>query len=370
LLQHLFFFRSDLKPISAPKWVSILLLSALSLSCSGCQEPPLALFEQAHSALQMAARAGAVRYAEAQYREAETLLQEARLEAARQKGRFLLFRDFKAADSLLSLAFEAANRAAIETRNRIRELQSQAENENELLQTQLANWRQALNGSLEIYMAAPYLSSADLALKKSEYLIIEGEYIAAVESVAEGTEALIKLSQMLAAYADDEAEKIRVWRRWVRETVDESRLRGAAIIVDKSAHKLYLVQRGKLTQTYDCELGYNAAGQKFFAGDGATPEGKYHITKTKDESSKYYRALLINYPNELDKKRFAESKVRGIISPQARIGALIEIHGEGGKKKDWTDGCVALTNTDLDHLMQYVAVGTPVTIVRRTDEWP
>jgi len=49
---------------------------------------------------------------------------------------------------------------------------------------------------------------------------------------------------------------------------------------------------------------------------------------------------------------------------------LIEIHGEGGKNRDWTDGCIAMTNEDIDHLMQYSSVGMPVTIVRRSDLWP
>jgi murein L,D-transpeptidase YafK len=139
--------------------------------------------------------------------------------------------------------------------------------------------------------------------------------------------------------------------------------------VDKSAHKAYLVKGGTVLKTYRCDLGWNSAEQKYFQGDGATPEGKYQITAVKHRS-KYHKALLINYPNESDKKRFAENKRKGVISRYARIGALIEIHGGGGRDQDWTDGCIALTDRDMDNLLAYVSVGTAVTIVRRSDTWP
>ena len=174
----------------------------------------------------------------------------------------------------------------------------------------------------------------------------------------------------MAEVVNNEKGKIAVWRNWVDATVAASRDGGsAAVIVDKSAHKAYLLNGGKVVQTYRCDLGWNSAEQKYFQGDGATPEGTYRITSIKNRS-KYYRALLIDYPNDLDRRRFAENKRKGVISRYARIGALIEIHGSGGRGEDWTDGCIALANKDMDSLMRRVAVGTPVTIVRRSDRWP
>lgn len=110
--------------------------------------------------------------------------------------------------------------------------------------------------------------------------------------------------------------------------------------------------------------------KKLFAGDAATPEGKYKVVRARHTGSSFYKALSLDYPNEHDRKRFEENKRRGIISHKARIGGNIEIHGEGGKNRDWTEGCVALTNADMDHIMKYVSVGTPVTIVRKSDQWP
>jgi len=353
------------------RYILIGLLSSLSLFYLGCQDPPLKSFEDARSALETAARAGALRYAEPVYREAESLLQNGLIEMARQKGRLGPFRNFKTADSLYHQSIQTADRAVQEAQARISELQTELKEEQLGFQTELGAWRDALDNTLMLNNAESYWSSADLALRTCERLILENEYIAAIEAVSEGRRWLVKLSQTFAEYDNDIATKIQIWRRWVNDTLEQSRIsKGSAIIVDKSAHKLYLVQGGKLLHSFDCELGYNSARHKFFSGDGATPEGIYQITKTRPAGSKYHKALLINYPNEQDKSKFAENRARGIISRYARIGGLIEIHGDGGRGKDWTEGCVALTNKDMDRLMQYAAVGTPVTIVRRSDRWP
>lgn len=293
------------------------------------------------------------------------------MEMAHQNGRLSPFRDYRVADSLLNLAVQMARQTTREVQERVRLLDSLAQNERTDLQNELLSCRDALNGSLVNFKAERYWSLADMSLKMSELLIDKGEYEEARQTVAKGRESLRQLIGTLAEYANDEAQKINVWRRWVQETLAESRTNGTyAVIVDKSAHKTYLVQAGNLVHTYNCELGYNSAHQKLFAGDGATPEGRYQVTTVKSRGSKYYKALLLNYPNQLDKKRFGENKSKGIISSHARIGGLIEIHGEGGKNKDWTEGCIALTNSEMDHIMRYVTVDTKVTIVRRSDKWP
>jgi len=129
-------------------------------------------------------------------------------------------------------------------------------------------------------------------------------------------------------------------------------------------HKAYLYYNGKLSKEYDVEFGRNWIGDKHYAGDKATPEGMYKVIKKKSSGdSKYYKAMLINYPNDEDLALFNMNKRQGTISKNTRIGGLIEIHGEGGKGDDWTSGCVALTNSEIDELFSMVAVGTPVTII-------
>ena len=112
------------------------------------------------------------------------------------------------------------------------------------------------------------------------------------------------------------------------------------------------------------ELGFNWIADKVQEGDGATPEGRYRVVKRMDNlSSEYYKALLIDYPNAEDRAEFSRLRRRGELPPGARIGGLIEIHGSGGRKHDWTNGCVAVTNAEMDELFPRVTVGTPVTII-------
>jgi L,D-peptidoglycan transpeptidase YkuD (ErfK/YbiS/YcfS/YnhG family) len=338
----------------------------------GCQDPPLGSLEKARTTLARADREGAARYAEETYRTAEEVLKKGWMEMARQNGRLAPFRDYKAADSMLNLAFVLATEAINTTKNRIHDLSFIVQTDRNDLRRELDAWKEALNGLLARYHAENHWNAAELAYRTSERLLFNGEYDEARKTVAEGREALKRLSTVLAEFTNDEAKKLPVWRRWVEETIANSRATGgSAVIVDKSKHKTYLIKGGRIIHTYNCDLGYNSAHQKLFSGDGATPEGKYKVTAVKKNgSSKYYKALLIDYPNATDRSRFAENKARGVISSRARIGSLIEIHGEGGRGKDWTEGCVALTNKEMDQLMQYVGNGTPVTIVRRSDRWP
>ena len=108
---------------------------------------------------------------------------------------------------------------------------------------------------------------------------------------------------------------------------------------------------GRLVKTYDVGLGSRSISDKICAGDKATPEGKYRITK-KLAQSRYYKALLINYPNDEDRRQFAQAKRRGAISRRAGIGGLIEIHGGG--KDGQTYGCVSL---DDHHMAETLRPG-------------
>ena len=119
-----------------------------------------------------------------------------------------------------------------------------------------------------------------------------------------------------------------------------------------------------MSKEYDVVFGKNWIGDKQYAGDRATPEGMYMVTKKKGiRETGYHKALMINYPNDEDRAQFAERKRKGLLSRNSRLGGLIEIHGEGGKGGDWTMGCVALTSDNMDELFNRLAPGSPVTIV-------
>lgn len=333
--------------------------------------PPTVLLESANGSLDAARKAGALRYAEGTLRKAEELTHAGWMEMARQNGRLAPFRDYSRTDSLLWLAQQTALEASVAARDSLSDVRGQFSLERAELQSELTSWLEALNGSLAKLHYNGYWSAAELQLKISDRLAGAGEYDNAQKSLAVGRAWLARLAQGMTSYNAEDANMLKTWRRWVAETIEESRATGTnAIIVDKAAHKTYLIKAGSLAHTYNCELGYGSANQKMFSGDGATPEGRYYITKERHRGSKFYKALNINYPNDSDRQRFANNKAKGIISQKARIGGWIEIHGHGGKGSDWTEGCVALRDKDMDHIMQFVDEGTPVTIVRRSDRWP
>ncbi|MBM3328357.1 MAG: murein L,D-transpeptidase [Calditrichaeota bacterium] len=346
---------------------------ALTLFLAGCglfeaPAPPMARLQNARDALERARRSGAIRHSETAYRNAEHLIAIGWNEIGRQNGRIYLFRNYTRADSILLAAEIWAERGARAALDSLALQELQAREAYIGLEEELKIWREALNGTLILYSAERWWSQAGMHLRTARRLFQDGEYTEAVKSAALGRKALARVGALLAEQANHEATQMIQWRNWVEETIAWSRDNDApAIIVDKTAHRTYLIKNGKTVRTYASDVGYNSASQKHFSGDGATPEGQYQISKVKDGNSKFYRALLINYPNDSDRKRFEENKRRGIISRNARIGGLIEIHGDGGHGRDWTDGCVALANSDMDNLIPHVRVGTPVTIVRRYD---
>jgi len=135
------------------------------------------------------------------------------------------------------------------------------------------------------------------------------------------------------------------------------------IVVVKSERKMYIYKDGKVIKTFPVSLGSNDyQGSKVKRGDKRTPVGEYTILNKRHHPIKY-RAMTISYPNAKDRARAAKLGV----DP----GDMITIHGQphwnadghGDSytlSKDWTDGCVALTNRDLDWLWGSVQPGTKI----------
>lgn len=129
------------------------------------------------------------------------------------------------------------------------------------------------------------------------------------------------------------------------------------IQVHKADRKLYLFNNDKVLKSYDIGLGFQPVGPKQFEGDGKTPEGQYFISY-KNPNSNYHLSLKISYPNEAD-VAFAESQGK---SP----GGDIVIHGgptSPVSKRDWTWGCVAVTDREIEVIYSMVKPGTPIYIL-------
>lgn len=211
------------------------------------------------------------------------------------------------------------------------------------------------------------LAAARLAVEEARAYQRAGDYRRATVKALRAGELIAQVqdhaASVVARYAD--AETIARWRRWIDDTVAWSKRAGrVAIVVFKESHRLTVYHRGAPVGTYPVDLGFNWTADKRHEGDGATPEGRYRVVaRLGRNASIYHKALLLDYPNPGDRAEFARAKRDGDLPAGARIGGLIEIHGGGGRDQDWTDGCVALANEDMDRVFERAGVGTPVTIV-------
>ena len=135
-----------------------------------------------------------------------------------------------------------------------------------------------------------------------------------------------------------------------------------SIVILKKEHLLELFARGRLMRTYKVALGQGGLAPKTREGDARTPEGNY-VIDARNASSAYHKALHISYPNADDRRRAAKLRV----SP----GGAVMIHGLPNGKSwvgpahrmyDWTLGCIAVTDGEIDEIWKLVPVGTPVEI--------
>jgi len=136
----------------------------------------------------------------------------------------------------------------------------------------------------------------------------------------------------------------------------ESLLNADKVLVNKAERKVYLQRGHKTFLTFSCQLGRNPLGDKQQEGDGRTPEGSYTLVG-QTGSAKYGKAFLISYP---DSVHLAAAKKRGVSA-----GKEIMVHtGNAAKSdlKDWTNGCIAISNADMEKFFTYVQPGTPIEI--------
>lgn len=127
------------------------------------------------------------------------------------------------------------------------------------------------------------------------------------------------------------------------------------ILVDKSERRMRLLRGGKVLRSYSILLGDAPKGHKRQQGDERTPEGEYRISG-RNPNSRFHLSLRVSYPNAADRK---QAQARG-VDP----GGDIMIHGgtPPGYRRDWTDGCLALTDREIEEVWSLVPTGTPIRI--------
>ncbi len=134
------------------------------------------------------------------------------------------------------------------------------------------------------------------------------------------------------------------------------------IVIEKAARRLYLLRGDSVLVEYPVKLGLNPYGHKQREGDFRTPEGTYYLSR-RNPNSEFFLSVEVSYPNEADRARARQSGVRP--------GGLIMIHGQPNLPRkspdyyannDWTDGCIAVSNSDMVDIWQRTRLGIPIEI--------
>ena len=134
------------------------------------------------------------------------------------------------------------------------------------------------------------------------------------------------------------------------------------VLVLKKEHKMELFSGETVIKTYTVALGRGGLAPKQRQGDHLTPEGLYQIDR-RNKNSRFYRALHVSYPNEIDRERArklgvdpgGDIMIHGITNG---LGWLGSVH----RTIDWTNGCIAVTDAEMDEIWLLVPDGTPVEI--------
>lgn len=308
-------------------------------------------------------KADAEIYAPEEYKQYKLALRNGKDLLAKENNRFVWFRDYEPVRTVF-IDILSQGYKALQTVEKQKQLKSRSiADQIVFFQKRIATIRGLSSLINEGKVSCSSLTKAELLLNELCILNQRGRYTDAEEKLKSlpkyTSKAIEAISPILSRYADE--SHIRKWRDMVNETVNQSKAKGiSSIIISKADKKLILYHNGTQHKTYEIGIGTNGSKDKLYAGDRATPEGKYYITK-KMQRSRYYKALLINYPNDDDRRQYAVARKKGLVPKYAGIGGLIEIHGGG--KYGMTYGCIMMENSQLDELFRMVDVGTPVTIV-------
>jgi len=134
------------------------------------------------------------------------------------------------------------------------------------------------------------------------------------------------------------------------------------VVVQKAERKLQLLRNGEVLRTYRVSLGLRPEGHKEFEGDFRTPEGRYRLSR-RNPNSEYFLSIQIDYPNDRD---VARARRQGL-----RPGGAIMIHGQPNVPRkprdyysnvDWTEGCIAVSNSDMVEIWLMTPPDTPIEI--------
>ena len=354
-------------------WRDVLIFSAIAVSIPlfilllvhFTPRPPIADMEHAREVLSEAEKSRADTYSKKLFTEAKIFYDSAMVNWKKENKRFIYFRHYDKVAKFAGLCVKKASQASessVSTSSNLKiKLKQKIESLNDLVNQ--------IDGLFNTYPLTNEIrnriSNGKILLGEAEIVYNKGQYLQANRKLTDAEYLLSESYDYANTNLKNYFKSYSVWKKWADRTLSDSKKnKDYSIIIDKFSRKCFIYLSGSKKYEFEAELGKNWVGDKRTMGDMATPEGMYRITKKFDGGkTKYYKALLLDYPNEEDKEKFREEIAHGSLPSSAKIGGLIEIHGNGGKGIDWTEGCIALTDKEMDVVFKIVKVGTPVTII-------
>ena len=221
------------------------------------------------------------------------------------------------------------------------------------------DYRKSLDCFQKIVKDSPdseYRYDSQMMILQIHNVIIKDQKIAMQQERLETSRQALERKAAEIAALQEKVESLE-------ETVFTLRMASAdKVLIEKQARRLSLLAKGEVIKTYKIALGGNPVGPKERQGDNKTPEGTYHID-ARNGNSGFHLSLHISYPNEHDKKRAkklgvspgGDIMIHGIKNGFSQVGAS---HAE----TDWTEGCIAVTNQEMEEIYKFVPIGTIVEI--------
>lgn len=343
---------------------AMLIIFFYSLYIYATIKPPLEEIGQARATLAAARGKHAGKYAGGPLREAEDYFEQALQEWKKQNNTFFAFRDY----SLTSeLAIKSYNRS-------VAALDEAGKSKNRVMYsagTRLENLGRKIDHFEKYYKNLDLKPSTIKSFNTGKTRFLEAriefkseEYVNALKHLLKAEENISQAEKQAHLQLVEFYSNYNVWEKNLKTAYQLSKKGQTVLLVDKLDASLTVLKSGNEFRKFRVEFGNNWMADKTRAGDKATPEGIYRVQAKKERSKTiYHKALLLDYPNKEDQKRYNQLVSSGKISKNTGIGGLIEIHGEGGKGIHWTDGCVALDNKEMDFVFSQCSINTPVIIV-------
>ncbi|MEG0795414.1 MAG: L,D-transpeptidase [Odoribacter sp.] len=358
------------------RWIWWLLLlplligGILTVLVCMANEPPVQELEAARIVLSNAEKLNAEIYCNSLYREAKAMYDTAMKKWKQQNEKIIFLRNF---DEVETLAVKAESKG----KEAIQKAKSVQQDTRKELRDEIALLRSEMSDFEKIFIALPLgrkiinqHSSGKLLLNEAEIAFEKGEFNVGQQKIRIAAESIRRAYQSGRKMLDEYFKNLPTWQKQLKKAIEQSdREKSYLIVVEKVPAYCMIYYNGKKKYSFPVEFGKNWLGEKRCEGDYATPEGEYRVIKRLDGSrTRYYKALLLDYPNAVDRANFQKLKKDGVILRNAQPGGLIELHGGGGRGGNWTNGCVALENEDMATLYRYTSKGTKVLIIGASEE--